>query len=359
MRCLALMTDAFGGDGGIARFSRDLLGAIAAMPEVERVDVLCRHAPRRDEPLPEKVTQVAVAGGRLGYALRALARGATGRYDVVLCGHLHLAPVASVVARMRGIPLWVQLYGIEAWQRPGPLRAWAIRDAALITAISRYTRARFLEWANVALDRARILPCTVDGGYAPGPKPTALAERIGVRGRRVMLTVSRIDRGDCYKGHDKVLRALKALAGSRPDLDYVIAGDGDDRGRLEELARELGVAHRVHFVGQVSDSELIDYYRLADVFIMPSAKEGFGIVFLEAQACGLPVIGGAGDGTRDPLADGQLGALVDPDRDSELREAIETALDTPRGVAATARFDGTHFRQHVRGLAALLAAPDA
>jgi phosphatidylinositol alpha-1,6-mannosyltransferase len=131
----------------------------------------------------------------------------------------------------------------------------------------------------------------------------------------------------------------------------VIVGDGDDRPRLEALARERGLAGRVHFAGQVSDSELPDYYRLADVFVMPSTKEGFGIVFLEAAASGLPVIGGDRDGSADALADGAIGAMVDPDDDAALDRAIGQALDAPRPDAArVAPFRVEAFRRRVAAL---------
>jgi phosphatidylinositol alpha-1,6-mannosyltransferase len=268
---------------------------------------------------------------------------------VVLCAHLHLAPVAEAIARLQGIPLWIQVYGIEAWQRPGPLRARAMRRAQLVTAISRYTRARFLEWADVPAHRVRVLPCTVDERFTPGPRPEPLARKLGVAGRRVILTVARITRGDRYKGHDTVIAALKHLEPRMPDLAYVIAGDGDDRPRLEQLARDCGVADRVHFAGQVGDSELLDYYRLADVFVMPSAKEGFGIVFLEAAAAGLPVIAGSKDGSADPLADGAIGAMVAPGDAAAVADAIERALAAPRPDPQRGkRFAAEAFRRHAQ-----------
>ncbi len=360
MRCLALLTDAFGGEGGIARFNRDLLTALAAAG-VNRVDALCRHSPRQAEALPAGVTQAAAGAGRWGYALRALTRSASAQpYDFVLCSHLHLAPVAAAAAMLQRAPLWVHLHGIEAWQRPVALRARAVRRAALVTAVSRYTRARFLSWADLPPERVRVLPCTVDDRFTPGPKPQELAVRLGVQGRRVLLTVSRIDRGDRYKGHDRVLGALRALAARRADIDYVIVGDGDDRGRLEQRVRDLGLDGRVHFAGAVRDSELPDYYRLADAFVMPSTKEGFGIVFLEALASGIPAIGGAADGARDALADGQLGALVDPGSERQLCDAIEAALGTRSTAAEASRFGAPEFRAHVRGLAEFIAgAPHA
>lgn len=357
MNVLALVTDAFGGEGGIARFNRDLLGAIAAAPAVERVDVLCRHAAAQDEALPPKLAQAHVAGGRTAYALRALMRAtARKRYDIVLCSHLHLAPVAAAAAKLQRAPLWLQLHGIEAWQRPGRLRQCAAESAALVTSISRYTRRRFLEWAVIEPSRARVLPGTVDARFTPGPRPAALAQRLGVPGKRVLLTVSRIDKGDRYKGHDTVIAALAQLAPRVPDLDYVIVGDGDDRGRLEQLARQLGVDRRVHFAGRVSDSELVDYYRLADAFVMPSAKEGFGIVFLEAAASGVPVIGGDRDGSVDALGDGALGSAVAPGDPAALGAAIERALAAGRqGAVPVGRFRAEAFGAHAHALLRSLA----
>ena len=147
------------------------------------------------------------------------------------------------------------------------------------------------------------------------------------------MTVSRLASSERYKGNDRVIRALPQVLLKHPETIYVIVGDGDDRPRLEALAAEVGVTEKVRFVGQVKPEELPDHFRLADVFVMPSTGEGFGIVFLEAMATGIPVIGGNRDGSLDPLADGVLGRAVDPDNGEELTSAICTALcDAPAKV---------------------------
>ena len=98
------------------------------------------------------------------------------------------------------------------------------------------------------------------------------------------MTVSRLASSEQYKGHDRVIRTLPRLLSQHPETIYLIVGDGDDRPRLESLAVECGVAEKVQFAGLVPPEELPDYFRLADVFVMPSTGEGFGIVFLEAMA---------------------------------------------------------------------------
>ena len=136
-----------------------------------------------------------------------------------------------------------------------------------------------------------------------------------------------------------------------PDTIYLIVGDGDGRPRLESLAVECGVAKNVQFTGLVPSEELPDYFRLADVFVMPSTGEGFGIVFLEAMATGVRVIGGNHDGSRDALCDGALGTLVDPEKCEELASAIEAALDNPaRTGDRTSRFKPDLFADHLNAL---------
>lgn len=129
----------------------------------------------------------------------------------------------------------------------------------------------------------------------------------------------------------QLLNAVRRIptSGLRPltsDLRYLIVGDGDDRPRFESLADELGVRELVIFAGKVPSEELCDHYNLCDLFAMPSTGEGFGIVFLEALACGKPVIAGSKDASRDALLDGELGVLVDPEDPRELRDAIVAIL---------------------------------
>jgi phosphatidylinositol alpha-1,6-mannosyltransferase len=119
---------------------------------------------------------------------------------------------------------------------------------------------------------------------------------------------------------------LPRLVEKQPDAIYLVIGEGNDRSRLEGLARRLGLEHYVRFLGMIEQHELADYYRLADVFVMPSTQEGFGIVFLEAAASGLKLIGGKCDGGLDALADGAIGFAIDPASPDELLSAIVAAL---------------------------------
>src|SRR5262249_6935500 len=184
-----------------------------------------------------------------------------------------------------------------------------------------------------------------------GPKPGYLVDRHAASGKKVLMTVSRLASLEQYKGHDRVIRALPRILSQHPDTIYLIVGDGDDRQRLESLAVGCGVVKNVQFTGLVPQEELPDYFRLADVFVMPSAGEGFGIVFLQAMATGVRVIGGSQDGSRDALCDGALGTLVDPENCEELASAILAALGNPaRTGDHTSRFKPDLFAEDLNAL---------
>jgi phosphatidylinositol alpha-1,6-mannosyltransferase len=289
---------------------------------------------------------------RHAYSLAALWTAITHRpVDFVFCGHLRMAPLAAVICRVLNVPLWLQIHGVDVWHEFSALQHRAVESATLVTSVSRHTRRRLLHWAGIDPARVKVLPNTVKSQYQPGPKPGHLLERHAVGGKKVLLTVSRLSSLERYKGHDRVIRTLPRVLKQRPDTIYLIVGDGDDRPRLESLTVECGVRENVQFAGLVPEEELPDYFRLADVFVMPSAAEGFGIVFLEAMATGIRVIGGSRDGSRDALCDGALGTLVDPGNGEELASAIIAALDDPtRTGDRTTRFKPDLFKEYLDAL---------
>jgi len=158
-------------------------------------------------------------------------------------------------------------------------------------------------------------------------------------------------RSERYKGHDRIIDVMPRLLERHPELVYVIAGNGDDLGRLEELAAERGVRDHVRFIGYVPVDEMTSLYNIADAFAMPSSGEGFGFVFLEAAACGVPVLGGSVDGSPDALADGRIGIMVDPDDREALCQGLLELLGKPREVPASlAAYAFPGFARQVRQL---------
>jgi glycosyltransferase involved in cell wall biosynthesis len=179
-----------------------------------------------------------------------------------------------------------------------------------------------------------VVPDCIDlAAYGPGPKQDDLLARYGLEDRTVMLTLGRLASGEQYKGHDEVMEVLPDLVDEVPDLSYLICGDGDDRPRLEAKAERLGIGDRVVFAGYVPEDEKADHYRLADAFVMPGRGEGFGIVYLEALACGVPVVASEADASREAVRDGELGTVVDPDDLEDVKSGILDALHEPQGVS--------------------------
>jgi glycosyltransferase involved in cell wall biosynthesis len=144
--------------------------------------------------------------------------------------------------------------------------------------------------------------------------------------KKIILTVARFAASEKYKGYDQIIRALPKILAAIPHAHYVLVGEGQDRSRIEQLISSLGVSKSVTLPGSVTDAELPDYYNLCDVFAMPSKGEGFGIVYLEALSCGKPVLAGNMDGSSDPLQNGQLGVLVNPDNIAEIAQALIAIL---------------------------------
>jgi phosphatidylinositol alpha-1,6-mannosyltransferase len=356
---LALVTDAFGGYGGIAQYNRDLLRALADSALIERVIVLPRIAESGAASPWPKVVQAKPRYERLSYSLNALtAASRKGPFDVIFCGHLYHAPLAGALHRITGARTWHQMHGIDAWDRPSRLVCSALRHADLVTTVSRYTRKRMLEWASVSPERVRVLPNTVRSIFSAGPRSEATLAKFGLARAKIVLTVSRVAKTDVYKGHQRVIEAMVAVRKAEPEARYVIVGDGDGRVALQALAERLSLGDTVRFLGRVDDNDVVALYRSADAFVMPSVKEGFGIVFVEAAACGLPVIAGNRDGSVDALADGAIGRLIDPLSQDNLAKAMIDVLlhRPPAALAAVQRYTYPRFADHVDALVRTLAA---
>jgi phosphatidylinositol alpha-1,6-mannosyltransferase len=316
-----LVTDAFGGRCGIAQYNRNFFGALVNRGLASSLVVLPREAP--DEVVtPALVSQIVPHASRASYVVAAIREALFRRVDVVFCGHLYMAPLALLIARLKRGKLIIQMHGIEAWQRPTwPCRA-AVEAANVVLCVSRYTRAQVLNWAAIAPERVMVLPNTVGANFTPGDA-SKLRTAWGLQGKRVLLSVGRMSAQERYKGHDRVIRAIPKLLNDGRDVVYVIVGEGDDRARLQSLAKQEGVADRVYFMGALDHAVLVDAYRMADLFLMPSTGEGFGIAFLEAMACGTPALGLAVGGAVDALGDGRGRAVSEHDFISALTQALD------------------------------------
>lgn len=330
---LVLVTDAFGGHGGIAKFNRDLLSSVGRFDDGAPVIALPRVAQLDVSGVPNGMLfDTTGLGGKRRYLQAVSLRVArTPRVRMIVCGHINLLSLALIANLRYRVPIALIVHGIEAWQQPSnPLAAGMLRQVSCVLAVSETTKARLLSWSHLPEERVRVLPNSVDlSAFSPGPKSPELVERYRLAGKKVILTLGRLESKERYKGFDEVLNVMPQLLRADPSIVYVVAGDGNDRARLEAKAASLGISDAVRFTGRVPESEKVPLYRCADVYAMPSRGEGFGIVFLEALACGVPCVGSSADGGREALLDGKLGALVDPDDLNAVAQAILAALARP------------------------------
>ncbi len=295
-------------------------------PELQRLEVAGREI---------VFTGCERAKGRfLASAIRAARRKSAkgkNKTKLVVAGHPNLAPVVRAMRlTTRGLKSIVCTHGVEVWEPLTRLRRNALRRANLVLAPSKYTADHVCAIQGVAPQRIRVLPWGLDPQFealahdaAKSPIPANFPEG------RVILTVGRWRADERYKGMDTLITALPRLLPRWPELQLAAVGEGDDRQWLEDLAEENGVGRHVHFISGLSYAQLAACYGHCEMFALPSRGEGFGLVYLEAMACGKPVIGGAHGGAPEVIDDGKTGYLIPHGDAGQLATAIETLLENP------------------------------
>jgi phosphatidylinositol alpha-1,6-mannosyltransferase len=271
---------------------------------------------------------------RLAVALlntRALLEALRFKPGVVLNAHIVTAPAAALIGALMRVPVVLYLYADEVAERPR-LAGFAARSADAIVSISRHTSELAVQ-AGADARRLRLIPPGVD-------VPEDVVRRRD-SGPPTVVTIARIN--ERYKGHDTILRALPLVLEDVPDARWVVIGDGPLRPEFEEIARSHGLQDHVRFTGLVPDDERDAWLQRADVFVLASrlpvtgGGEGFGIVFLEAAAHGVPSVAGDAAGVRDAVVDGETGILVDPTDHVALARAVSSLLLDPERTRALGR----------------------
>jgi|GEM_PF-204204 len=309
IQILALVTEAFGGYGGIQQANRDLS---LAMSDSEKVSSICMLSRLGQSQNPgEKISQLVPRSGKTAYAMAVIRQAWVGRrqHGFIFCGHLRLLSLAWLAALISRKKIWLHLHGIEAWDQPGAITQWLSSRAKLVTCVSRYTRKKFLSWSALGAAQVKVLPNRAKDVFKPAAVDDGWREQFSIDDEDLILTVARLGAGERLKGHDLLLEAFANVLNKKPQTRLVIVGSGVARQTLEAQVQAMGIQRQVSFTGRISDPMLVQAYRHAKVFVLPSRKEGFGIVFLEALLCGCPVIGFGEDGSRDPLHDGLLGTI--------------------------------------------------
>jgi len=336
--------------GGVQRVSRHVASVAAKFAANQNIAgrFLSLNDPQGLHTVRVGSLEFAVSGharSKAQFILTAM-RTASRKPALVIALHPHLAPIAfamkALSAKLCSI---VFAHGIEVWQPLGWPRGPALRRADMVVGPSTATVQHLISVQGIRPERIRRLPWGLDPDFA-----TRLATRNRLlpppdfpRDGRIILSVGRWDKAEQYKGADTLIMALPRILKALPDVSLVLVGDGNDRPRLERLARDRGIVERTRFLQGLTAEQLSACYANCYVFVLPSRGEGFGLVFLEAMAHSKPVVGGAYGGIPDIVEDGVTGLLV-PHGDTErLGRALESLLS--RGDEA--RQMGERGRQRV------------
>jgi glycosyltransferase involved in cell wall biosynthesis len=238
----------------------------------------------------------------------------------IIIGHLNFSPIIIFIKIFNPFSkVFLILHGIECFKKLNIFKKLNLLFVNNFISVSNFTKDKFLE-NNKFLKNKKffILPTYIE--FKEKIDYEKLPEG------KIMLSVSRLDKSEKYKGIDKVIKVMPDILKEIKDVYYIIVGDGDDRENLEKLCQKLNLKERVIFKGFVSEEKLNFYYKNCDLFILPSKKEGFGIVFLEALSFGKIVIAGNKDGSKEALLNGEVGILIDPDNIQKIKETILKVL---------------------------------
>lgn len=321
---LTLQTSAFGVFGGIPTYNRLVCKTLNGFDEIDEICILIAtdkpaDVERQTASLP-RLHLEAFAGRRAAFVRRALSLALMRRTALLLVGHVNYAPLALWLRRLQPeLRYGVMIYGVDAWLRLPRARREGLQRADFVVAISEYTKQRAIEVNGVSAERFYVLPnaleCDAERFTLEQDQPLLASEMR-------LLSVCRLDAGEQYKGVDTVIEALPSIVAQVPNVQYFIVGGGTDVEWHKQLARNVGVADRVHFLGFVDDAKLRACYKSCDVFVMPSAGEGFGFVYLEAMQYDKPVVAARSGGAPEVVEDGVTGALVEYGNVRQLAETL-------------------------------------
>jgi len=256
--------------------------------------------------------------------------------DLVIISHINLA-IAGLLVKLINpkCNVWLVAHGIEVWQHLSPFKKAFLKRCDKIVCVSSFTKNEILRLHKVPNNKCVVLNNALDPFWVLPQnfeKPAYLQQRYQLNEESLLLfTLARIHHAEQYKGYDKVIESLAELKKEFPGLKYILAGMSDpaEQERIERLIAKAGLTDNIILAGFIDEKELTDHFLLADVFVMPSTGEGFGLVLIEAAACGTQVICGNSDGSVDAILNGELGESININDPAALDKSITNKLNSP------------------------------
>lgn len=333
MNILFLTLRTFSSTGGIEKVGRGLAKALADFHQENEIDQYHVSSMYDDQPNTQYITPVNFSGfkgNRISFALNTLVKSKS--TNIIILSHINLLLFAWMIKKI--FPqkrVIIMAHGIEIW---GKIKQWKLsflKEKCEVWAVSEFTRQQLIA-KEIPASQIKVLNNCLDPFFETNQnfeKPQYLLERYQLNANQpILFTLARLSSAEQYKGYDQVLMALKNIINSNPNFHYILAGKADEleKTRITAMIEANGLTKHVTLTDFLDETEVNDHYRLADIFLMPSKGEGFGISFIEAAAAGCHVIAGNKDGSTDALLNGDLGTLINPDNLTALTNAINHQL---------------------------------
>lgn len=348
----------FSTTGGIQKMARTLGHSLhrAALKNKWRFELWSAYD-KPDDLMQQYLPPAQFKGfgiNRINFVLKTLFNPVV--IDVVILGHVNLAIIGHVLKFINPhCKIWLVAHGIEVWRPLSIFKRSLLNSCDKVICVSNYTKKQIISRHGIDENKCVVLNNAIDP-FIQLPhtfeKPQKLVQRYGLKPDDVVIfSLTRLASTEQYKGYDQVIKSLSTLKTQFPQIKYILSGkyDQQEYNRIQKLVVQYDVKDQLILTGFIDEQELADHFLLADLFVLPSKKEGFGIVFIEAMACGLPVICGNVDGSVDAVRNGELGQAIDPDSLEQLNGAITKHLQNPLTADKRKRLQNecvTHFNEH-------------
>ena len=326
---------AFGKTGGLEKVNRTILKCLSISNRL-KVDSWSLYDNDIDSKYFPTSNFRGFANSKVKFVLQLILNSRT--WNTIIVGHINLAFAIRIMKMLNPrLKIILIVHGIEVWEILPSSKLWLIQNADRIISVSKFTGDCIVEKHQVLASRISILHNCLDPFFPTEflkDKPAYLFERYDLPvNTKIVLTVTRINENEGRKGYDLILKSLSSILKKQPEISfhYVLCGKYSiiEFQRLSTMISEYNLTNYVSITGFIKEEELVDHYRLADIYVMPSKKEGFGMVYIEAAACGLQVIAGNADGSAEALMNGKIGHLVNPDNDNEIYDKLLELLQNP------------------------------
>lgn len=367
IKILFLTLKTFSFTGGIEKVCRSLSRVLYDLSEEELVQstvysMYDKNTDRDSRYLSKQQFQ-GFNGNKERFVVQSFLSGL--KVDVILLSHIHLINIVYFIKKIHPHKrIYLLAHGIEVWKKLSDSKLKMLNQLDKIICVSHFTADKIMEMHHISADHIEVLNNCLDPFYylpTQFEKPQRLLNRYHLnRENLVLFSLSRLSSSEKYKGYDHTIELLPQLLEKYPNLVYLLGGKWDavEKKRLEDLIVTNQLQDHIRMVGFIDEAELTEHFLLSDLFILPSKKEGFGIVFIEALASGLRVIAGNKDGSVDALQNGALGALVDPDDQQGILSSISILLKHSQNEnekmtlqeKCIKAFGYTHYLQSVKNL---------